>query len=136
MNMLGLAKRVKARFLQASTSEVYGDPSIHPQPETYWGYVNPIGIRSCYDEGKRAAETLAFDYLIDGIVRLMEQEETVGPMNIGNPHEFTMKELAQLVIEVTGSSSKIIYQPLPGDDPKQRQPNITQARDILGWEPR
>jgi len=196
MNMLGLAKRVKARMLQASTSEVYGDPDVHPQPETYWGKVNPIGIRSCYDEGKRAAETLCFDYyrtnnvdirvvrifntygpgmhpydgrvvtnfivqainneditiygdgsqtrsfcfvddLLEWIVRLMDQEETVGPCNIGNPHEFTVKELAELVVEVTGSKSKIIYLPLPGDDPKQRKPDITQAKEILnGWEPK
>jgi len=195
MNMLGLGKRVKARVLQASTSEVYGDPDIHPQPECYWGNVNPIGVRSCYDEGKRAAETLCFDYfrahnldirvmrifntygpgmhpydgrvvtnfimqalnneditiygdgsqtrsfcfvddLIEGMVRFMNQEVTVGPMNIGNPNEFTMKELAEMVIDVTGSSSRIIYLPLPGDDPKQRKPNIEQAKKILGWEPR
>lgn len=195
MNMLGLAKRVKARVLQASTSEVYGDPDIHPQPENYWGHVNPIGVRSCYDEGKRAAETLCFDYfrqnnvdirvmrifntygpgmhpydgrvvtnfimqaindeditiygdgsqtrsfcfvedLIEGMVRFMDQEETVGPMNIGNPNEFTMKELAEMVIEVTKSKSRIIYLPLPGDDPKQRKPNIAQAQKVLGWEPK
>jgi UDP-glucuronate decarboxylase len=195
MNMLGLAKRVKARILQASTSEVYGDPSVHPQPESYWGHVNPIGIRSCYDEGKRAAETLCFDYLrannvdirvvrifntygpgmhpfdgrvvtnfimqalhneditiygdgsqtrsfcfvddlLEGIVRLMDQDETVGPVNIGNPNEFTMKELAEIVLEVTGSKSKIVYLPLPGDDPKQRKPDITIAKDLLGWEPK
>merc|ERR1711920_1044699 len=195
MNMLGLAKRVKARILQASTSEVYGDPDVHPQPESYWGSVNPIGIRSCYDEGKRVAETLCFDYLrsnrvdirvvrifntygpgmhpydgrvvtnfiiqaingeditiygdgsqtrsfcyvddlVEGILRLMDQEVTVGPMNIGNPHEFTMKELAEIVLEVTKSNSKIIYMPLPSDDPKQRRPNITQAKQVLGWEPK
>eukprot|EP00928_Gymnodinium_smaydae_P071969 TRINITY_DN55424_c0_g1_i1.p2 TRINITY_DN55424_c0_g1~~TRINITY_DN55424_c0_g1_i1.p2 ORF type:complete len:408 (+),score=110.02 TRINITY_DN55424_c0_g1_i1:60-1283(+) len=195
MNMLGLAKRVKARILHASTSEVYGDPEVHPQPETYWGNVNPIGIRSCYDEGKRAAETLCFDYmrshgvdirvvrifntygpgmhpydgrvvtnfimqalnneditiygdgsqtrsfcyvddLLEGILRLMEQEETVGPINIGNPNEFTMKELAELVIEVLDSKSKIVYLPLPGDDPKQRKPDITRAKAVLKWEPK
>ena len=195
MNMLGLARRTKARVLQASTSEVYGDPIVHPQPETYWGHVNPIGIRSCYDEGKRAAETLCFDYLrsnkvdirvvrifntygpgmhpydgrvvtnfivqaltgeditiygdgsqtrsfcfvddlVEGIVRLMDQEETVGPVNIGNPNEFTMKELAEIVLEVTGSRSNIVYLPLPGDDPKQRKPDITQAKDVLDWEPK
>jgi UDP-glucuronate decarboxylase len=195
MNMLGLAKRVKARVLQASTSEVYGDPSVHPQPETYWGHVNPIGIRSCYDEGKRAAETLCFDYLrqnnvdvrvvrifntygpgmhpydgrvvtnfimqalhneditiygdgsqtrsfcfvddlLEGILRLMDQDVTVGPVNIGNPNEFTMKELAEIVLEVTGSKSKIIYLPLPGDDPKQRKPDISIAQEVLNWEPK
>jgi len=195
MNMLGLAKRVKARILHASTSEVYGDPSIHPQPEKYWGNVNPIGIRSCYDEGKRAAETLCFDYLrsnnvdirvirifntygpgmhpydgrvvtnfimqalnneditiygdgsqtrsfcyvddlLDGMLRLMDQEETVGPMNIGNPNEFTMKELAEIVIDVTGSKSKLIYLPLPGDDPKQRKPDIRLAQQVIGFEPK
>jgi UDP-glucuronate decarboxylase len=196
MNMLGLAKRVKARVLQASTSEVYGDPAIHPQPEGYWGNVNPIGIRSCYDEGKRAAETLCFDYLrsnnvdirvirifntygpgmhpfdgrvvtnfimqalndeditiygdgsqtrsfcyvddlIEGMLRLMDQTETVGPVNVGNPNEFTMKELAEMVLEVIGTSkSKIVYEKLPGDDPKQRKPDITVAKDVLGWEPK
>lgn len=174
---------------------MYGDPIVHPQPETYWGHVNPIGIRSCYDEGKRAAETLCFDYLrsnkvdirvvrifntygpgmhpydgrvvtnfivqaltgeditiygdgsqtrsfcfvddlVEGIVRLMDQEETVGPVNIGNPNEFTMKELAEIVLEVTGSRSNIVYLPLPGDDPKQRKPDITQAKDVLDWEPK
>merc|ERR1712146_858468 len=194
--MLGLAKRVRARILQASTSEIYGDPEVSPQEEGYWGHVNTIGVRSCYDEGKRVSETLCFDYLrshnvdirvvrifntygpgmhpfdgrvvtnfimqalhdeditiygdgsqtrsfcfvddlIEGIVRLMDQEETVGPVNIGNPHEFTMNELAEIVLEVTGSKSKIIYLPLPGDDPKQRKPNITQAKEILnGWEPK
>mmetsp|Transcript_101431 Transcript_101431/g.286129 ORF Transcript_101431/g.286129 Transcript_101431/m.286129 type:complete len:405 (+) Transcript_101431:88-1302(+) len=195
MNMLGLAKRVKARILQASTSEVYGDPDVHPQPESYWGNVNPIGIRSCYDEGKRAAETLCFDYirsnkvdvrvvrifntygpgmhpfdgrvvtnfiiqalrndditiygdgsqtrsfcyvddLLEGLLRFMDQEDTVGPMNIGNPTEFTMKELAEIVIEVTGSKSNIVYMPLPSDDPKQRRPDISQAKDILDWQPK
>ncbi|MFL3659491.1 MAG: UDP-glucuronic acid decarboxylase family protein [Opitutales bacterium] len=195
INCLGLAKRVNARVFQASTSEVYGDPDVHPQPESYWGNVNPIGIRSCYDEGKRCAETLFFDYhrqnrvdirvarifntygprmspedgrvvsnfivqalkgeditiygdgmqtrsfcyfsdLIDGFVRLMEQEETVGPVNIGNPVEFTMLELAENVIKLTGSKSKIIHEALPSDDPKQRNPDITLARKHLGWEPK
>lgn len=195
INCLGLAKRVKARVLQASTSEVYGDPEVHPQPETYRGNVNPIGLRACYDEGKRCAETLCFDYhrenkvdirvirifntygprmhpddgrvvsnfivqalkgeditiygkgdqtrsfcyvddLIEGIVRMMEQEETVGPVNLGHPDgEFTMLELAEKVIEITGSSSKITYKPLPPDDPQQRKPDITLARKHLGWEP-
>ena len=195
INCLGLAKRVSARVFQASTSEVYGDPDVHPQPESYWGSVTPIGIRSCYDEGKRCAETLFFDYyrqnrvdirvarifntygprmspedgrvvsnfivqalkgeditiygdgmqtrsfcyfsdLIDGFVRLMEQEETVGPVNIGNPVEFTMLELAENVIKLTGSKSKIIHEALPSDDPKQRKPDITLARKHLGWEPK
>jgi len=195
LNMLGLAKRVKARILQASTSEVYGDPEVSPQPESYWGHVNTIGVRSCYDEGKRAAETLCFDYLrsnnvdirvarifntygpgmhpydgrvvtnfiiqalnneditvygdgsqtrsfgfvndtVDGLMRLMNQEETVGPVNLGNPNEFTVKQLAERVIELTGSKSKIIYLPLPGDDPKQRRPDITKARKYLDWEPK
>jgi UDP-glucuronate decarboxylase len=195
MNMLGLAKRVRARILQASTSEVYGDPSMSPQVEEYWGNVNCTGVRSCYDEGKRAAETLCFDYnrqngvdvrvarifntygpgmhpfdgrvtsnflvqaiqgtditiygdgsqtrsfcyvddLIEGLIRLMNQEETIGPINIGNPGEFTIKQLAELAIKTTGSKSKIIYQPLPGDDPKQRKPDITKARKYLKWEPK
>lgn len=195
INCLGLAKRVNARIFQASTSEVYGDPEMHPQPESYWGHVNPIGIRSCYDEGKRCAETLFMDYhrqngvdirivrifntygprmcpddgrvvsnfivqalqnqditiygegqqtrsfcycddLIEGFVRLMQQEETIGPMNIGNPGEFTILELAEKVIAQTGSRSKIIHQPLPADDPKQRQPDITEARRVLGWAPK
>jgi len=195
INCLGLAKRVNARVFQASTSEVYGDPSVHPQPESYWGNVNPIGIRSCYDEGKRCAETLFFDYhrqnqvdirvvrifntygprmladdgrvvsnfivqalqghditvygegqqtrsfcyvddLIEGFVGLMNQEQVVGPMNIGNPNEFTILELAQKVIEITGSKSKIVYRPMPEDDPKQRKPDITQAQAVLGWEPK
>jgi len=195
MNMMGLAKRVKARVLQASTSEIYGDPEISPQVEEYWGHVNTIGVRSCYDEGKRVAETLAFDYMrannvdirvvrifntygpnmhpydgrvvsnfiiqainneditiygdgsqtrsfgyvddtVDGIIRLMNQEETVGPINIGNPHEFTVKQLAEMVVELTGSKSKIIYLPLPGDDPKQRRPNIEKAKKYLDWEPK
>jgi len=194
INCLGLAKRVKARVFQASTSEVYGDPAIHPQPESYWGNVNPIGRRSCYDEGKRVAETLFFDYhrengvdirvvrifntygprmhpndgrvvsnfivqalrgedltvygdglqtrsfcfvddLIEGFLRLMNQTETVGPVNIGNPGEFTMLELAELVIQKVGGPSKIVHRELPADDPKQRKPDITLARRHLGWEP-
>lgn len=195
INVLGLAKRVKAKVFQASTSEVYGDPSVHPQPESYWGNVNPIGIRSCYDEGKRCAETLFFDYwrqhdlrikvvrifntygprmhphdgrvvsnfimqalrgeditiygdgkqtrsfcyvsdLIEGWMRLMASpDEVTGPINIGNPGEFTMIELAENVIELTHSSSKLIFEPLPADDPKQRQPDITLAKEKLGWEP-
>jgi UDP-glucuronate decarboxylase len=195
INMLGLAKRLGVRIFQASTSEVYGDPEIHPQPESYWGRVNPIGPRACYDEGKRAAETLFFDYhrqhgmairvarifntygprmapddgrvvsnfvlqalrgepltiygdgsqtrsfcyasdLVDGFVRLMENEKgLVGPINLGNPGEFTMLELAEAVLEVTGSKSSIDYQPLPQDDPKQRQPDISLAKKELGWEP-
>ena len=195
INCLGLAKRVNARVFQASTSEVYGDPSVHPQPEAYWGNVNPIGIRSCYDEGKRYAETLFMDYrrqngvdiriarifntygpnmcpddgrvvsnfivqalqghditvygegqqtrsfcycddLIEGFVRMMNQDETIGPMNIGNPSEFTILELAEKVIKLTDSRSKIIHETLPSDDPKQRQPDITQARQVLDWEPK
>jgi len=195
INALGLAKRVRARVLQASTSEVYGDPHEHPQKETYWGHVNPIGVRSCYDEGKRVAETLFFDYhrqnkvdirvmrifntygprmhpndgrvvsnfivqalkgnditiygdgsqtrsfcyaddLIDGMMRLMNTEDITGPVNIGNPGEFTIKQLAEEVIALTGSKSKIIYQPLPSDDPKQRRPDITLAKEKLGWEPK
>jgi UDP-glucuronate decarboxylase len=194
INVLGLAKRVKARVLQASTSEVYGDPIEHPQKETYWGHVNPIGIRSCYDEGKRVAETLFFDYhrmnkvdirvmrifntygprmhpndgrvvsnfivqalkgnditiygdgsqtrsfcycadLLEGMVRLMNTDNFIGPVNIGNPSEFTIKELAEKVIRLTGSTSKLIFQPLPSDDPKQRQPDITVAKEKLKWEP-
>jgi UDP-glucuronate decarboxylase len=196
INMLGLAKRLKIRILQASTSEVYGDPEVHPQLETYWGRVNPIGIRSCYDEGKRCAETLFFDYfrqhnldikvmrifntfgprmhpndgrvvsnfivqalrdrditiygdghqtrsfcyvddLIDGMLRLMNTEiGFTGPINIGNPSEFTMLELAKTILRLTGSKSKLIYQPLPKDDPRQRKPDITLAREILDWEPK
>lgn len=197
VNMLGLAKRVKAKILQASTSEVYGDPQVHPQPETYWGQVNPIGIRSCYDEGKRCAETLFMDYhnqnsvnikiirifntygpnmnpedgrvvsnfimqalrgeditifgdgsqtrsfqyvddLVDGTVRMMNSENSfVGPVNLGNPNEFTMLELAKTVLELTNSRSKISYQSLPKDDPKQRQPDITLAKEKLnGWKPK
>ncbi len=194
INMLGLAKRVRARILQASTSEVYGDPEVHPQREDYWGHVNPIGIRSCYDEGKRVAETLCFDYhrmnqvdirvmrifntygprmhpddgrvvsnfivqalrgeditvygdgsqtrsfcyvddLIDGMIRLMEHPTLMGPVNIGNPGEFTIRQLAEHVIGLTGSKSRIVEMPLPGDDPRQRQPDITLARKELGWEP-
>ncbi|MBI48037.1 MAG: NAD-dependent dehydratase [Marinobacter sp.] len=195
INMLGLAKRLGARIFQASTSEVYGDPEVHPQPESYWGKVNPIGIRSCYDEGKRCAETLFFDYfrqhnlpikvarifntygprmhpndgrvvsnfvvqalkgeditiygegqqtrsfcyvddLVDGFVRLMNsREDFTGPVNLGNPGEFTIRELAERVIELTGSSSELIFKPLPQDDPKQRQPNIELARAELDWEP-
>lgn len=195
INMLGLAKRTKARVLQASTSEVYGDPSVHPQPEAYWGNVNPIGTRSCYDEGKRCAETLFFDYwrqhqvaikvvrifntygprmhpndgrvvsnfivqalkgdpitiygngqqtrsfcyvsdLIDAMIRMMgSPEDFVGPVNIGNPGEFTMLELAKQVIQLTGSRSQLVFQALPSDDPKQRQPDITLAKSKLGWEP-
>ncbi len=196
INMLGLAKRTRARILQASTSEVYGDPEVHPQPEGYWGRVNPIGIRSCYDEGKRCAETLFFDYhrqhqtdikvvrifntygprmhpndgrvvsnfivqalqgkditiygdgsqtrsfcyvddLIDAMVRMMNSEEGfTGPVNIGNPGEFTMLQLAELVLQLSGSKSKIVYQSLPSDDPKQRQPNIELAQAKLAWEPK
>lgn len=195
INMLGLAKRTKARILQASTSEVYGDPAVHPQPEGYWGNVNPIGIRACYDEGKRVAETLFFDYhrqhnldikvvrifntygprmhphdgrvvsnfivsalagepitiygdgkqtrsfcyvddLIDGLVRMMNSTGITGPVNLGNPSEFTMNELADVVMSLTGSKSPIEYLPLPADDPTQRQPVIELARDTLGWEPR
>ncbi len=194
INVLGLAKRVKARVLQASTSEVYGDPHIHPQTECYWGNVNPIGIRSCYDEGKRVAETLFFDYhrmnkvdirvmrifntygprmhpndgrvvsnfivqalkgkditiygdgkqtrsfcyvddLIEGMMRLMNTENFTGPVNIGNPSEFTIKELAEKVIRLTGSTSSIVCHPLPSDDPKQRQPDISLAKRMLNWEP-
>jgi UDP-glucuronate decarboxylase len=196
INMLGLAKRTRARILQASTSEVYGDPEVHPQPESYWGRVNPIGIRSCYDEGKRCAETLFFDYyrqhqtdikvvrifstygprmhpndgrvvsnfivqalqgkditiygdgsqtrsfcyvddLVDAMVKMMNSEKGfTGPVNIGNPGEFTMLQLAEMVITLSNSKSKIIYQPLPSDDPKQRQPNIDLAKDKLAWQPK
>jgi UDP-glucuronate decarboxylase len=196
INMLGLAKRVKARILQASTSEVYGDPEVHPQPEGYWGRVNPVGVRSCYDEGKRCAETLFFDYwrqhqlqikvvrifntygprmspddgrvvsnfivqalkgepitvygdglqtrsfcyvddLIDGLVRMMKTPaDFTGPVNIGNPTEFTMLELAEAVLRITGSNSKLIFHPLPADDPRQRQPNIELARTTLEWQPK
>ncbi|MFZ5745355.1 MAG: UDP-glucuronic acid decarboxylase family protein [Pseudomonadota bacterium] len=196
INMLGLAKRVKARILQASTSEVYGDPAVHPQPESYWGNVNPIGIRSCYDEGKRCAETLFFDYhrqhqleikvmrifntygprmhpqdgrvvsnfivqalrgedltiygnglqtrsfcyvddLVEAMLRLMDSPaDFTGPINIGNPGEFTMLELAETVIRLTGSQSKLKFEPLPQDDPQQRRPDISLARSTLEWEPK
>ncbi len=196
INMLGLAKRVKARILQASTSEVYGDPQVHPQPETYWGHVNSVGPRSCYDEGKRCAETLFFDYyrqhkleikvarifntygphmhpndgrvvsnfivqalkhesitiygkgsqtrsfcyvddLVEGLIRLMNSPAAVtGPVNLGNPGEFTIRELAERVIKLTGSRSKLSYKPLPQDDPKQRQPDIALAKDVLHWTPK
>jgi len=196
INMLGLAKRVKAKVLQASTSEVYGDPTVHPQKEDYWGNVNPIGVRSCYDEGKRCAETLFFDYrrqhrlpikvarifntygpgmhpndgrvvsnfiiqalrneditiygagnqtrsfcyvndLVDGLLRLMETpDEVTGPINLGNPVEFTIRQLAETVISLTGSSSKIAHRPLPEDDPRQRCPDIGLAQNLLGWTPR
>ncbi len=195
INMLGLAKRVKAKILQASTSEVYGDPQVHPQPEEYWGHVNPVGPRSCYDEGKRAAETLFFDHhrqhglkikvarifntygprmalndgrvvsnfivqalkgepitvygdgmqtrsfcyvddLVDGLVRLMNSpDEVTGPINLGNPAEFTMLELAEVVREITGSRSGIVFEALPKDDPRQRQPEIGRAEEVLGWRP-
>lgn len=196
INMLGLAKRLRARIFQASTSEVYGDPAIHPQPESYWGNVNPIGPRSCYDEGKRCAETLFFDYyrqhsldirvarifntygprmhpndgrvvsnfivqalkgepitiygegqqtrsfcyvddLIDGIVRFVDAEPGfAGPINLGNPSEFTIRELAQQVLDIVGEKSKLVFCPLPADDPTQRKPDIALAREKLGWEPR
>ncbi len=194
INVLGLAKRVKARVLQASTSEVYGDPSVHPQQETYWGNVNPIGLRSCYDEGKRVAETLFFDYhrqngvdirvmrifntygprmhphdgrvvsnfivqalrgeeitvygsgdqsrsfcyvddLVEAMVRLMHQRETVGPVNVGNPEEVTIRQLAMKIISETGSSSRLVERPAPQDDPRRRRPDISRARDTLKWEP-
>ena len=195
INCLGLAKRVKARILQASTSEVYGDPNIHPQPESYNGNVNPIGLRACYDEGKRCAETLFFDYhrenkvdirvirifntygpnmqgddgrvvsnfivqalrgdeitvygggqqtrsfcyvddLIEGAVRMMNQDSFIGPVNLGNTSEFTILELAEKIITLTGSNSEIVFKALPADDPQQRQPNITLAKKYLDWEPR
>jgi UDP-glucuronate decarboxylase len=199
INMLGLAKRVRARIFQASTSEVYGDPAVHPQEEGYWGNVNPIGPRSCYDEGKRCAETLFFDYnrqhgvdirvarifntygprmhpndgrvvsnfvvqalrneditlfgdgcqtrsfcfvddLVEGFLRFMDVEvgepDAKGPINLGNPSEFTIRELAELVVKITGSRSRLVYRPLPQDDPRQRRPDITRARELLGWEPR
>ncbi len=195
INMLGLAKRLRARILQASTSEVYGDPSVHPQHEEYWGHVNPVGPRSCYDEGKRCAETLFFDYwrqhklrikvarifntygprmhpndgrvvsnfivqallgrditvfgdgqqtrsfcyvddLIDGLMRLMDTaDEVIGPINIGNPNEFTILELASFVVEMTGSRSRIVHRPRPQDDPRQRRPDISKANDVLKWAP-
>jgi len=194
IHMLGLAKRVKARVLQASTSEVYGDPQVHPQKEDYWGNVNPIGIRSCYDEGKRVAETLMMDYhrqngvdirivrifntygprmaendgrvvsnfivqalagkdltvygegsqtrsfcyvddLVEGLIRMMERDGLIGPVNLGNPVETSILEFARRIIALTGSGAKVIFKPLPADDPKQRQPDITVARNELGWEP-
>jgi UDP-glucuronate decarboxylase len=195
INMLGLAKRLKAKILQASTSEVYGDPNVHPQAEEYWGHVNPIGSRSCYDEGKRCAETLFFDYwrqhklrikvarifntygprmhpndgrvvsnfiiqallgrditiygdgsqtrsfcyvddLIDGLIGLMDShDEVVGPINLGNPIEFSMLQLANIILELTASRSRIVHRPLPQDDPQQRQPEITKAQNVLGWRP-
>jgi UDP-glucuronate decarboxylase len=195
INMLGLAKRVKARILQASTSEIYGDPSVHPQTEDYWGNVNPVGPRSCYDEGKRCAETLFFDYfrqhrlaikvarifntygprmhpndgrvvsnfivqalkneditiygdgsqtrsfcyvedLVDGLFKLMESpDEVTGPINLGNPSEFSIRKLAEITIDLTGSASKIVHRPLPQDDPKQRKPDITRAHEVLDWRP-
>ena len=195
INMLGLAKRRKARIFQASTSEVYGDPQVHPQPESYWGHVNTTGIRACYDEGKRCAETLFFDYyrqnavdirvvrifntygprmhfndgrvvsnfivqalrgedltiygdgsqtrsfcyvddLIDGMVRMMNQNTEIGPVNLGNPGEFTVLELAELVLKHTGSRSKLAFKPLPQDDPARRRPDITKANNVLGWAPK
>jgi UDP-glucuronate decarboxylase len=195
INMLGLAKRVKARILQASTSEVYGDPEVHPQTEAYWGRVNPVGVRSCYDEGKRCAETLFFDYwrqhrlrikvarifntygprmqandgrvisnfivqalkgdditiygdgmqtrsfcyvddLIDALVRLMSTaDDFTGPVNLGSPREFSMLELAEAVLRLTGSRSRLVFKPLPSDDPRQRQPDISLAKQVLGWAP-
>ncbi|MET0275174.1 MAG: UDP-glucuronic acid decarboxylase family protein [Phenylobacterium sp.] len=196
INMLGLAKRRRAKIFQASTSEVYGDPTVHPQPEEYWGNVNPIGFRSCYDEGKRCAETLFFDYrrqhnlrikvarifntygprmhpndgrvvsnfvvqalkgeaitlygdgeqtrsfcyvddLVEGFLRFMDTgDDITGPINLGNPGEFTIRQLAEKVVELTGAKSEIVYRPLPQDDPMQRQPNIAKAREILDWEPK
>lgn len=196
INMLGLAKRINAKIFQASTSEVYGDPEVHPQTENYWGRVNPIGIRSCYDEGKRCAETLFFDYhrqhnlrikvgrifntygprmhpndgrvvsnfivqalkgeditiygdgsqtrsfcyvddLIEAFVAMMNTgDDIIGPINMGNPNEFTIKELAEIVLEMVGGPSKLIYKPLPSDDPTQRQPDISKAKKLLGWEPK
>ena len=194
LNMLGLAKRVGARILQASTSEVYGDPKVHPQTESYWGHVNPIGLRSCYDEGKRVAETLMMDYhrqnkvdirivrifntygpnmalndgrvvsnfivqalkgepltvygqgdqtrsfcyvddLVEAMVRMMNQEEFSGPVNLGNPAELSILRIAETIIQLTGSSSRVVHKPLPADDPTQRQPDISLAREKLGWEP-
>ncbi len=196
INMLGLAKRIKAKILQASTSEVYGDPTVHPQPETYWGNVNPIGSRSCYDEGKRCAETLFMDYyrqhklkikivrifntygpnmamndgrvvsnfiiqalkdepitvygdgshtrsfcyvndLVEGMIRMMAgPDDFIGPVNLGNPDEFTILELAERIIDITGSKSKVVFKPLPADDPKQRQPDTTLAKNKLNWTPK
>lgn len=194
INMLGLARKTGARLLQASTSEVYGDPEVHPQPETYWGHVNPVGPRACYDEGKRVAETLCFDYhrehglairvarifntfgprmhpqdgrvvsnfilqalrgepitiygdgshtrsfcyvddLVEGLIRLMNQDQTTGPMNLGNPTELTVKQLAEKIIDLTNSKSQLTFKDLPEDDPKQRQPDITLAKKLLDWSP-
>src|SRR3990170_3734223 len=136
INMLGLAKRVKAKILQASTSEVYGDPKVHPQTEDYWGHVNPIGIRSCYDEGSQTRSFCYVNDLVDGLVRLMNApDDFTEPVNLGNPQEFTILELARKVIELTGSSSEIEFKPLPSDDPAQRQPDIELARRVLEWEP-
>lgn len=194
INMLGLAKRTRARILQSSTSEVYGDPSVHPQTESYWGHVNPIGLRSCYDEGKRCAESLFFSYfrqyqvpirvmrifntygprmhphdgrvvsnfimqalqgqditiygdgrqtrsfcyvddLIRGMIAMMDQDHAIGPINVGNPNEVTMLELAETIIRLAGSKSRLVFEPLPEDDPKQRQPDISLAKDALGWQP-
>ena len=137
VNVLGLAKRCKARVLHASTSEVYGDPTVHPQTEDYWGNVNPIGPRSCYDEGKRVAESLCYcDDLIRGMMLMMEQDQSIGPVNIGNPGEYTMLQLAQEVLRaIPESKSTIEHVPLPQDDPKQRCPDITKAQTILGWSP-
>jgi UDP-glucuronate decarboxylase len=195
VNMLGLAKRTGARILQASTSEIYGDPNVHPQPESYVGSVNPIGIRSCYDEGKRVAETLFMDYhrqngvdiriirifntygpkmdpqdgrvvsnfimqalqnqpitlygsgsqtrsfcyiddLLDGMIAMMDQDKSCGPINLGNPEEFSIRELAEMVVQMTGSKSTTTWKPLPADDPKQRKPDITQAKELLNWSPK
>ena len=162
INMLGLAKRTGAKIMQASTSEVYGDPEIHPQVESYWGRVNPIGIRSCYDEGKRCAETLFLDYhrqhnldikiarifntygprmhandeMVDAFIRLMATDsDFIGPVNLGNPGEFTIRELAEKTLAMVGSKSALINKPLPEDDPRQRQPDISLAKEKLGWEP-
>ncbi len=146
INMLGLAKRVKARVFQASTSEIYGDPSVHPQPESYWGNVNTIGPRACYDEGKRCAEygdgqqTRSFCYvddLVEGFLRMMDTgPDFPGPINLGNPNEFTIRELAEAVLELTGSKSELVREPLPQDDPRQRQPDISLAKKSLDWEPK
>src|SRR2546430_6416455 len=141
INMLGLAKRTKAKILQASTSEVYGDPIVHPQTEAYWGHVNPIGPRSCYDEGKRCAETLFFDYrrqhrLRIKVARIFNTYGVTGPLNIGNPEEFSILDLARTTIELTGSRSRIVHRPLPEDDPRLRQPDISRANELLEWTPR
>jgi UDP-glucuronate decarboxylase len=149
INMLGLAKRLRAKILQASTSEVYGDPDVQPQSEEYWGRVNPIGVRSCYDEGKRCAETLFFDYWREHRLRIKvarifntygprmhpNDGRVAGPINIGNPEEYTMLELAQLIIDLTGSKSRMVHKPRPQDDPRQRRPDISNAKKLLGWGP-